>query len=330
MWLITSDLHLNSNARDAYRFQFLEWLLKLAIKRKASALIINGDITDEKDRHPAWLVNEIADRIERFAEILGVSINKGNHDYKDEDEPFFQFLDLIRQIKFYSSPTIASSTGKTLFLPHTRNYKKEWAKYLPSKFKNYKYVFAHQTFQGADVGARKLDGIPLSIFDPSVKVFCGDVHIPQKTGPVTYIGAPYTVDFGDSYQGRVILLDPDTGKTESIPYDGPQKRVVDTHGGMGSVVVGMIRKGDIVKVRANLTTDEYDGWKEVRSNLREWIEKQGAVAHSIQPIVETKRKKVNYKKIDPESDLQIVKAFVKRVGASQATLDVGLNILKET
>lgn len=325
MWLLTGDLHLSSNPRDAYRFKFMKWLAQYIEQRHISTLILLGDLTMEKDRHDAWLVNEIADWMKRLAEVTHLHMLKGNHDYLVEHEPFFQFLDHINRIRYYNEP-VAHGPG-ALFLPHTRDYKKEWAKFIKSKFEGFKFVFAHQTFEGANVGARRMDGIPTSIFAPKVQVFSGDIHVPQTTGPITYTGAPYTVNFGDNYQGRVILLDQDTGKTESIPYKGPQKRLVENN---GVVFTGKINKGDIVKLRSSMDSEAYNNWKDTREDLKKWVEKKGGVVHTIQPVVTTNRKKVTYKKIDPETDLQLVKTFAKKASASQSTLDVGLNILKET
>lgn len=327
MWLLTGDLHLSSNPRDAYRFKFMKWLAQYIEQRHISTLILLGDLTMEKDRHDAWLVNEIADWMKRLAEVTHLHMLKGNHDYLVEHEPFFQFLDHINRIRYYNEP-VAHGPG-ALFLPHTRDYKKDWAKFLKPKLEGFKFVFAHQTFQGANVGARQMEGIPTTIFAPKVQVFSGDIHVPQTTGPVTYTGAPYTVNFGDNYQGRVILLDQDTGKTESIPYNGPQKRLIEIMD--DNSVEGKFNKADLVKIRVNMDADEYhDNWHEIRQKVKKITEDKGAIAYTIQPVVTTKRRKTSYKKIDPETDLQLVKAFTKKTGASQSTLDVGLNILKET
>lgn len=324
MWLITSDLHLSSNPRDAYRFVFLDWLLKLIRKEHVSTLIVMGDLTTDKDRHTAWLVNEIADKFYDIAQECEVIVLKGNHDYLSEDEPFFQFLDHIKRIKFYSSIV---NLPNMVFLPHTRDYKMDWEDFIKTKFSHDKFVFAHQTFEGANVGKRKMEGIPLSIFGPGTHVFSGDIHVPQQTGVVTYTGAPYTVNFGDDYEGRVILLDPDTGKTKSIPYPGPQKWLVECIGLSGPK--GEFQKGDLLKVRVSLTAKEYEDWKNIRADIKAWADKRGIIANPILPVVTT-RKAVTYKNIDTQTDTELVTSFAKRSKISPSTLKVGLNILKET
>src|SRR5205814_1607714 len=103
-----------------------------------------------------------------------------------------------------------------LFLPHTNNYKRDWK---GLDFSKYQWIFAHNTFQGANIGPRRLEGIPTSIFPRNAKVISGDIHVPQHFGPIEYVGAPYRIDFGDDYEPRVLFLSTKDEKRciESIP-----------------------------------------------------------------------------------------------------------------
>src|SRR5215831_11248250 len=88
--ILTADLHLSANPRDAYRFAFLPYLRKLA--RSVDWVVILGDLTEQKDFHPAALVNRIASELHRLAQVTRVYFVMGNHDRLDEAAPFFQFL----------------------------------------------------------------------------------------------------------------------------------------------------------------------------------------------------------------------------------------------
>lgn len=321
--LVTGDIHLSENPRDAYRFKFLDWLLEQVKKRNVDHLIILGDITDNKDRHDAWLTNEIAHYIHSLAKIVPVTILTGNHDYLIADLPFFEFLGRIDNVLWITKPREAGR-GDCLFLPHTRNYKKDWPNWL--EYKTHDWIFTHQTFQGANVGSRTLDGIPLSVFPKGSRVISGDIHVPQTIGPVTYVGAPYHVNFGDDYEGRVLLIDGD--KLTSIKYNGPQKRLVEIqHGYDISRDEQALNKGDIIKVRVKLASDEYDRWATIRSEIKEWADKQGYILETIQPIVDRAAPK-SYKKIDAVSDTELVKTYAKRANLSKQTLSTGLKILE--
>ena len=50
--IITGDLHLSHNPRDEYRFGFMKWFAKHCAKTKPDQIVIAGDLTEDKDRHP--------------------------------------------------------------------------------------------------------------------------------------------------------------------------------------------------------------------------------------------------------------------------------------
>jgi len=327
--LVTADLHMSDNTRDSYRFIFMDWLVATVRKRKDITLvIILGDLTDDKDRHSAFLTNKIADYIRLIADECDVIVLKGNHDYLIEDSPFFQFLGHIQNVKWINKPTrIEADIGKCMFLPHTKDYEKEWE---TSITKRDAWIFAHQTFEGANIGTRRLEGIPLSIFPKDVRIISGDIHVPQTIGPLTYVGAPYHVDFGDNYDSRVLLIDGD--KITSLPYTGPQKRLIELTSLSESNIAKQVeksgaRKGDLVKFRINLKTDEYDNWASTKDGIKLWAEKRGYAVETIQPVVDMRPG--TYRKTDARTDTEIVIAFGKRANVSKELLNTGLKLIQE-
>ena len=325
--LVTADLHFTDNPRDSYRFDFLPWFEEQARKKRVSHVVIAGDITEEKDRHSAWLVNKITGQLKSLSEQCRVVILPGNHDYKTRENPFFEFLKHIPSITWISEPSdnpdigaAADGMPRCLFLPHTANYERDWAKI---NFKGYYWIFAHNTFTGArgDNG-RQLTGIPLSIFPKDAQVIAGDIHVPQTIGCLTYVGAPYRVDFGDDYEPRILHLQ--GGEFDSIPVPGQQKRLVE----INSIAdlkrrAKDIAKGDILKVRVNLNGDERDQWPEMQEQVKEWGREHGFVVHTVQPKMEAAGKSKAVDRSEARSDAELLEAYAESRGVDERTLNTG-------
>jgi hypothetical protein len=94
---------------------------------------------------------------------------------------------------------------------------------------SYDVIACHQTFTGSKVGSQVLQGTSpdrLSVANVgTARVFSGDIHHPQRVGNVQYIGAPYQINFGDNYTGRVLYIG--KGTTEVIEnIEAPRKHLV--------------------------------------------------------------------------------------------------------
>jgi hypothetical protein len=213
----------------------MDTIAALIKKHKVDELIVLGDLTEEKDYHPATLVNALVDVIYSFSQLCEVIILRGNHDYTSIDCPFFQFLRRMDRVRWLNTVTrLKLSIGDCLFLPHTRDYKTDWAK-LP-QLEELDWIFAHNTFEGSVTEhGKRLSGIPTTFFD-DFRVISGDIHAPQDVGSVRYVGAPYQIDFGDLFEPRVLLLD--RMGIKSISVFGPQKRLLlASRGHDGSIMV---------------------------------------------------------------------------------------------
>jgi hypothetical protein len=328
--LITADLHLSDNPRDEYRFTALSTIRNIAKAEKVSRVIVLGDLTEAKDKHGARLVNRIVNEFDKLATVCDVMILKGNHDYVVEDDPFFAFLSRIPDISFINNPTEfpIKGLGHCLFLPHTRDWQRDWS---GIELTGNDWVFAHNTFEGADVGGRTMPGIPVEQFGKDRDyVITGDVHVPQRIGPVTYVGSPSLVDFGDDYEPRVLLIE--EGKRPiSIPVPGPQKRLIEIKILMfgTSVISGIWNKGDIVKVRVNLDAGDYAQWAEIRQHVKAWGDEEGLILHTIQPIVREGKSTIKRTVRAPRSDEELLQSYVKLRAVDEATAGVGMKLLQE-
>lgn len=328
--LVTADWQLAANPRDYYRHRLLRRMYNEAAELGVTQTFLLGDITEEKDRHTDWLVNKVVEHIEWFTRLGPVYIDQGNHDYlSDPDMPFFFFLRHLRAVRWVRQPTAFNSPGlgRVMFLPHTRNHKRDWKGLT---FKDAAYIFAHNTFAGARMaGGRAIEGgIPTDIFPQRARVIAGDVHIPQTVGKVTYVGAPYTVDFGDDYQGRFLILD--GKKATSHRLLGPQKRLIEfdhqlhlEHGKNDTY-----HPGDILKIRIAVPRSQIATWSKLRDDAKEWATRAECKVWSIEPvIIEDKIAKKRIRRAEVKSDGEVMKEFARTRGISSQMLTYGEKFL---
>lgn len=341
--LVTADLHLNNLARDQYRHDFQKQLRKQVLAHHATTLMILGDLCDDKDHHPATLVNKVVDHIYELSQIVTVIITMGNHDYSALAEtPFFAFLKRIKNVFWIGEPTqpnlttikglpdtTASNLAGSLILPHSPDPKRDWKSIT---LKHYELIFAHNTFAGTvgDSG-RILEGASTDIFDKNSNVISGDVHTPQNVGPVTYCGSPYRVDFGDSFSPRMLLITK-ARIIKSIPCTGPQKQLVETQNltlpsDAQLDKAGLVR-GDILKVRVELDIGQYAQWAEIKDNVLAWGTKYGFIIHIVQPMTKKQTTPTKIaKRQAPKSDIEIIRGFAKSRNVDEHTVKIGLELL---
>lgn len=321
MTLLTGDLHWSDNPRDAYRHAFVDWLSATIKRLDIERLIILGDLTEAKDYHSAALVNQIVGHIHRLSRQCYIYIVKGNHDYKgNPNNPFFAFLTKIPNVTWIGNPTAFKlpELGTVIFLPHTTNAERDWANIT---FGKYSWAFTHNTFTGAigDNG-RKLEGVP---FFPGIKTISGDVHVPQKLGSVTYVGAPYTIDFGDSFAPRLLQIK--AAKLISIPCEGPQKRLVEVDSPNELAKLTGLNKGDILKIRMRIA--DAARAPEFRAKAVDWCSKRGYIPHAVlitttNPEARTRQPAVR------KTDEELITTYAKARGVDPKTLEVGKAIVK--
>lgn len=336
--LITSDIHLSENPRDAYRHKFMVALPKVATQLRADAVFILGDLTENKDNHGAELVNTVVRHLYDLASVCPVVILQGNHDWLSSPQnPYFGFLrftmrnifwvgDVAQQAELKFLPDAAVKIlGKTLFLPHSANPDRDWQNV---NFKQHSWAFTHQTFAGAigDNG-HPLGGASLDRFPRNLKIISGDVHVPQQVGQVTYVGSPYHVDFGDSFEGRMLLIE-DDGVVRSLPYVGPQKHLI-TLQSISELKKQKFLKEDILKVRIEIAPDQYARWPEISNQIRAWGTTLGYTVHSVQPILTQPTNKLVKQKTTQatKTDKDLLVEYAGAKSVDNNTVKTGMNLL---
>jgi len=285
--ILFTDPHLSEKAEDQYRFDIFPWCVK-NYATKATTVIIPGDLTDRKDRHADWFVNKVVENVRLLSESFTVYIMMGNHCYSaNPKEPFFRFLGGMLNVIYIREPVMlhvpvgGKGKRKVFFLPHTRHPEKEWGGY---QFKNCDAIFMHQTFRGAkSESGFELDGLNPSAFKGmGCPIFSGDVHNPQQVGPITYIGCPWHVHYGDRFQPRVLIADADF-KTQPAHFPAPQKLVLDiTSPGNLKDTRHRINEGDRVKVRLYLPRAEFIDWPKHRDKIKAVCKELKVELHGIE------------------------------------------------
>ena len=329
--LCSSDWQLDHNPRDRYRTDFVVNALPELIKKyNVDQLLMIGDVTENKDNHPAQLVNEIVDAFYNLSQLCEVIILEGNHDYLHEAHPFFAFLSKFKNVEWIGKPAVRDNC---LFLPHTRDYKTEWKDV--DLIKDYSFIFAHNIFTGVNAAnGFALSGIPPNIFPESATVISGDVHDPQvmADGKIIYVGSPCLCSFGDNYQPRVLLLD--DLKIKSIKVYGQQKRLINCAvnriaGKRELAFDHNANENDIVKIQTSLTTEDVAEWATIREEVEKWAIQNKFIVNSIIPIVEfVQGERQKATKSFKKSDEQYLNALVSRQSVDEKTSEVGKQIIE--
>src|SRR3981189_3648842 len=116
--MLVADPQPTDRAQDAYRFGIFDWIRRQQEKHPVAATFLAGDITDQKDRHSATLVNKIVGGLLKLQPP--VYIVMGNHDYRDPKNPFFKFLNHIKGIHFITKPCVVEHDMDMALIPHCR------------------------------------------------------------------------------------------------------------------------------------------------------------------------------------------------------------------
>ncbi len=317
--LISADWHFSEHPRDAYRLELFKTLKPLLTEHKVTYLYCLGDLTEQKDNHGAVLVNAVADGFAGLTKHCNIIILRGNHDGLTAQSPFFQFLSKLAGITYVSKPYRA---GPHLFLPHTHDPQHDWK---GGSFNTVTHIFTHMTFAGAQGGNGVLAGVARDLLPERIPIISGDVHIPQRQGDITYVGAPYRIDFGDEYDPRVLILY-DNDKIKSVPVEGRQKRLV-TLDGLPTGAHGT-NPEDIVKVRLPIKQSDYAKWPEYVMRVRQWGEQRMLYVDSVQPIVQDDNRISRKRNASPQlSDEELMHTYCKSRGVDDKTLQTGLKLL---
>lgn len=331
-YLLVGDLHLTDRPRDAYRFEIFDWIKEQQRKHTPKATFLMGDLTDQKDRHSAALVNRIVYELKELVNNSNpvsfsrkVFVIKGNHDYIDPAMPFFGFLDTL-----VTNPEIVMDG--VAILPHCRDEAVFVAACKAFRVKKPQMLLIHNTMQGAiaETGA-PLSGfntIPIKQLNLRLGCFAGDVHKPQTAGPVVYVGAPFHVRFGDDFEPRCLLVH-DDGKTTDLYFEAPRKYQLTARDASEIVKYGLA-KDDQVKIIVELTREEVPEWKTHKQGVLDMCAKLGLVVFGVDLKVNEASQKAKTKAPRSRLPADVLRAFCTAEDAPNAVKKAGLELINDT
>lgn len=326
--IVITDLHFTDKKRDEYRFKIFDILKEFINNNKVDNIYILGDLTDFKDHHSSYLVNKICTHLIEIAVKCKVILLKGNHDYIEENHPFFEFLKYIANIYYINTPVI---TEGILLLPHTKDFTQWGSPMVQSWAKEAEFIFMHQPVNGAKVydSYYLTNCLNNNIFeDNSAIVISGDIHTPQSVGNVIYVGAPYPIKFGDNYRGKFLYID--ENEIEEIPVDLIRKLTLDINT-IDDLKKIEFKKDDQVKIRLFLYQSEFYKWSEYKTEIKKYMDENHPEIEvcGICTIKDIVRKKLKTKTETKEvEEFDVFESFCKKNGIDKTTQEIGLELVK--
>lgn len=337
--LITGDIHVDHNPEHEYRWGFFKTMKRHLDRDDVDALIIAGDTTDRKDRHPAAFVDRLVREFETLAEVTParkrrkpVIVLKGNHDYIDPDCPFFGFLRHIPNVEYFTHPGVLElgddprKTQQILILPEGSGWtagesNNDWRRKYPIggiAGRRWDLIVTHETFDGAMASTSfELKGISRHSSSKETTNGCpivsGDIHVPQQIGNVLYAGSPHHVRFGDTYEPRMLLWDFKKDKAATIPLGG-LRRITANYSfdpdGKTIITDAKIREGDHVKVRFHGGHKAQTHWPEIAVDIRDILKRLGAVFFAEEfLLIETQGEDVDAEEPDAIDDSEYLAQY---------------------
>lgn len=324
--LITTDIHCSDSPKDNYRLELFPWLRGQQDIHKVDATLILGDLTIQKNRHSATLVNSIVAGLKQLRPP--VFIPKGNHDYEgNEDNPFFRFLNAIPGVKFFVNPAYVEEFN-AYFVPHQTSQAA-----LDKAFRAAPegcLVFSHNTFTGAiNEHGGALAGHTLPPHKAHA-VYAGDVHVPQtiktSNGNVTYIGSPFHIKFGDQFTPRILLRNND--KETNLYFPAP-KKVSLTIRDLSEMPD--LNKGDQVKITLELPRSEAVEWANHKQSILNYCKDRSIEVYGTELRLPEPRKRATLndsKSRTKKSNLDYFLTFCANEKTPQQMKVTGLRIIE--
>lgn len=337
--LLVSDLHLTDKVVDEYRWDLFPQLRRILKEEGIRTFACLGDTTDSKDYHSSTLVNRLVREVDSLRSLVeDVCILMGNHDYLKDGQPYLDFLNCLPGVRYITKPyEEAENDGPLcLWLPHTRKPASDWEAMRDVSW--YSFLFMHQTVSGSRASNGQEmpgDGSDQAFlhWEGSLPVlWSGDIHVPQtlKTSSgakVNYVGSPYHVHFGDSFEPRGALLIRKNGTTLDIPLNFP-RRFTAKVSSIKELQALKVNPGDQVKVRLALSQAEAHEWPRLRLQAADWAKRKELVLHDVELQVEKSRRRLSAQVKATATPQQAVEAYVTAEDLGVDAFEAGLGILE--
>lgn len=307
---------------------------EVAKKYSVKRIFLLGDVFELKDRIPARIMILFAEAVAKFT--CPLTILKGNHDFAEDDYAPIRLLEREGKVKFIAAPYINMEIA---FLPYFRKYEtftEEWKK-LHGTIKGdtgfdvgVKLFLFHNTVPGSKfANNRKAEGeFDLPTF-ANIRYLAGDIHLPQKVGPIQYLGSPYQVDFGEEGQDKFVYLykaHEDTLVPVELNYPKFVNVELDEQGCYPAIPKDVL-EGNYVKLKGEVLKE----YKEAVEYTKKQIEKGYNPKFVISTVKYRADKKARIETV--KSDHQaVLSEFLQQSETEldkQKLLEEGLDLIKE-
>jgi DNA repair exonuclease SbcCD nuclease subunit len=185
---------------------FQQYLIKLKeLESQCDIIVILGDLFDTHAIIRSEIMNIWWDYFNKIK--IPYYLLVGNHD-KVSPVSNIHTLTVFKELKNITviEPDSGIIDHNIAFVSHTslENFKN-----IITPFNgNAKYLFCHQTFNGAqfDNGMYCPDGFPIDIVSIFNLVISGDIHKEQMVGNIWYLGTPYSMSFNDAGENKALWI----------------------------------------------------------------------------------------------------------------------------
>jgi len=232
LWIV-SDTHWGVHSTQQARWlkvikdwheNFFIPLLK-AEWREGDRVLHLGDVFDDRSRIDVQIHNTCLDHFETLSRLgYPVDIIVGNHDvYRRGDNSIhsLRMIDRIPGVTIHTDPIVPEWNKDMLLMPWVEHTRDEQA--ILKKWAGIPHIFCHSELRGAKMNLKSggfsdtREVVGVEDFKESL-VYSGHIHIRQKIGNFTFVGAPYHMDRNDiGDQKGIYRIDLTTGAEDFFP-----------------------------------------------------------------------------------------------------------------
>ena len=158
------------------------------------------------------------------------------------------------------------------------------------------------------------------------------MHVPQRQGPVTYVGPPTLVPVSATATSRASSCSTEMRPNSSPPRSRcapPTKRLVNVVAdptGACAWPVQDIYEGDILKICVFFDAAPLPPMSHVRASLDEAAKRLGASIYSIIPMLDREASAMPVTPVS-RSDVDLVRQYARTQGYAQPVTEAGLKIV---
>jgi DNA repair exonuclease SbcCD nuclease subunit len=307
---------------------------ELGRKYQVKRIFLLGDVFELKDRIPARIMILFAEAVAKYP--CPLTILRGNHDFAEDEYAPIRLLEREGKIDFISNPWVdfskTSTSNGIAFLPYFRKWNQfveEWKRLhflIEGHSEPTKLFLFHNTVPGSKfANNRKAEGE----FDlptiKNVRYLAGDIHLPQKVGPIQYLGSPYQVDFGEEGQDKFVYL----YKTEGdilTPVELKYPKFISVDVSTINDIEQKDIEGNYVRMIGEVLKEKKEQVEECKKILESWNPK--FVVSAVKYRTE-KKTRIDVAKSDHQA---VLSEFLQQSETGldkKRLLEVGLDLIKE-